>query len=377
MDENGLPEKDVLSILKKEKERDTTYERVLSSMCTHPHKIAVDAHMQFIESNMGDFGLFPGTYDLEKQVIKMIGELLHHPLAHGYVATGGTESNIQAVRAMRNLARIPNPNVVVPESAHFSFDKVADMLNIDVRKAEVDSHFRVDLGSMESLIDENTVGLVGIAGSTEFGQIDPIAEMSNFAIEHDIPLHVDAAFGGFVIPFLKKHYDFDFSLEGVTSIAVDPHKMGLSTIPSGVLLFRDLEHLHGLQVHTPYLTIDRQHTLTGTRTGASVAGTYAVMKHLGRQGYQSIIDQCMDLTQKLVAGAREIGIEPLIEPVMNLVALDVPDSDLVRSMLRDEFGWEVSITREPRSIRLVMMPHFSEDNIDLFLQDLKKVVYGC
>ncbi len=373
MNDNGVSEKEIFTFLDETKARDTTYERVLSAMCTHPHKIAVDAHMQYIESNLGDFGLFPGTHDLELEVMRMMGDLMNGPSVHGYVTTGGTESNIQALRAMRNISNIRNPNVIIPESAHFSFDKIADMLEIEIRKAALDSEFKVDMDSMKSLVDEHTIGLVGIAGSTEFGQIDPIKEMSELAIEKGIFLHVDAAFGGFVIPFLKNPPAFDFALEGVTSIGIDPHKMGLSTIPSGGLLFRDLKHLHHLQTHTPYLTVDTQYSLTGTRSGATVAGTYAVMKHLGKDGYQGIIDQCMELTDMIVAGAREIGIEPLIEPVMNVVALDVPDADLVRKRLREEFGWQVSITRTPRALRLVLMPHLTPENIKLFLHDLKIV----
>lgn len=373
MNDNGVSEKEIFAFLDETKIRDTTYERVLSAMCTHPHKIAVKAHMQYIESNLGDFGLFPGTHDLELEVMRMMGNLMNGPSVHGYVTTGGTESNIQALRAMRNISNIRNPNVIIPESAHFSFDKIADMLEIEIRKAALNSEFKVDMDSMKSLVDEHTIGLVGIAGSTEFGQIDPIEEMSELAIEKGIFLHVDAAFGGFVIPFLKNPPAFDFALEGVTSIGIDPHKMGLSTIPSGGLLFKDLKHLHHLQTHTPYLTVDTQYSLTGTRSGATVAGTYAVMKHLGKDGYQGIIDQCMEFTDMVVAGAREIGIEPLIEPVMNVVALDVPDADLVRKRLREEFGWQVSITRTPRALRLVLMPHLTPENIELFLHDLKFV----
>lgn len=373
MNDNGVSEKEIFAFLNETKARDTTYERVLSAMCTHPHKIAVKAHTQFIESNLGDFGLFPGTHDLELEVMRMMGDLMNGPSVHGYVTTGGTESNIQALRAMRNICNVKNPNVIIPESAHFSFDKIADMLEIEIRKAALDSEFKVDMDSMKSLVDEHTIGLVGIAGSTEFGQIDPIEEMSKLAVEKGIFLHVDAAFGGFVIPFLKNPPAFDFALEGVTSIGIDPHKMGLSTIPSGGLLFRDLKHLHHLQTHTPYLTIDTQYSLTGTRSGATVAGTYAVMKHLGKDGYQRVVDQCMELTDMVVAGAREIGIEPLIEPIMNVVALDVPDADLVRKQLRDEFGWQVSITRTPRALRLVLMPHLTTGNIELFLHDLKIV----
>lgn len=418
MNEQGLSEEEIFTYLQSAKIEDTNYCQVLSSMCTHPHKIAVEAHKLFIEANLGDIGLFAGAHNIEKEVIKMLGELLHaqsietsseNPYENsvcGYLTTGGTESNIQAVRGMKNLVKIgykkfkgktanenssmPNtrpkrnisnisnvissPNIVIPESAHFSFDKVADMMGIEVRRASLDSEFKVNISCVKKLIDENTIGLVGIAGTTEFGQIDPIEELGNIALENELFLHIDAAFGGFVIPFLEKDYSFDFKVPGVTSIAIDPHKMGLSTIPSGALLFRSPSFLNSLKVNTPYLTTKSQFTLTGTRSGASAAATCAVMKYLGREGYKKNVQYCMQLTEKLVKETRKMGFEPLIEPVMNVVALKVPDPDFVRKHLLKEFGWNVSITRAPRSLRLVLMPHNTTRDIEKFLQALQKVL---
>jgi len=369
MNQKGLSEKDVLSLLKSASQKDTSYDKVLSAMCTRPHPIAVKAHMQFIEANMGDFGLFSGTRELEEKVIRMMGSLLGDPEACGYITTGGTESNIQALRTARNQAGKQNPNMIVPSSAHFSFDKIADILGIEIRKASLDNEFKADIDSVKELIDENTAALVGIAGSTEFGQIDPIDSLGKLAISNNLFLHIDAAFGGFVIPFLDTKYDFDFSVRGVSSITSDPHKMGLSTIPAGGLLFREESCLLPLEIDTPYLTIRKQHSLTGTRSGAAVAATYAVMMHLGMDGYRKIVGRCINMTHRLVKGASLIGISPLIEPVMNIVTLDVPDIDSVRKKLREK-GWVTSITRNPRALRLIIMPHLTEETIEMFISDL-------
>jgi len=391
MNDQGLSEEKIFSYLETTKSEDTDYYRVLSSMCTHPHKIAVEAHRLFIDTNLGDFGLFAGAHRLEKEVIRMLGELLHaqsfdifsgefcENSVSGYLTTGGTESNIQAVRGMKNfvIARKKKlddtPNIVVPESAHFSFDKVANMMGIEVRRALLDSEFKVDTACVEGLIDNSTIGLVGIAGSTEFGQVDPIEKLAKLALEHELFLHVDAAFGGFVIPFLEKSYPFDFKIPGVTSIAIDPHKMGLSTIPSGALLFKSPSFLDSLKVNTPYLTTKSQYTLTGTRSGASAAATYAVMKYLGREGYVKNVQYCIKLTTKITNEVRKLGFEPLIEPTMNVVAFKISDPDRVREQLLRKFGWNVSITRTPRSLRLVLMPHSTVQDIEEFIKDLKKV----
>ncbi len=371
------------SLLAEKKRKDRPYTHVLSSMCTYPHEVAVYAHRMFIESNLGDSGLFPGTKEMEDEAVRMIGALLGNENACGYITTGGTESNIQAIRAIRNRKRKEglrnnDMNIIVPETAHFSFDKIADILSIEVRKAGLDHQLRVDLRSVEELMDEHTISLVGIAGSTEFGQVDPIKELAEIAEDRGIFLHVDAAFGGFVIPFLpereRSKYRFDFSLDGVSSISIDPHKMGMSTIPAGCLLFRDESYLKELAVPTPYLTTREQYSLIGTRSGASAAATFAVLKYLGIEGLHAVVEECMRLTRFLVDGARRLGIQPVIEPVTNVVTLQLADRDVDRTVhaLRER-GWEVSTTRSPKALRMVIMPHVTEELLKQFLEDLSDV----
>lgn len=378
MEERGMSRDAVESLLEEKKHKDLSYKRVLSSMCTYPHEIAAYAHNMFLESNLGDSGLFPGTKEMETELIRMIGALLGRENVYGYLSTGGTESNIQAIRAIRNRrkrAGLREMNIIVPETAHFSFDKIADILCVDVKKATLDDALRVDVNSVEELIDANTICVVGIAGTTEFGQIDPIKKLSAITQENDLFLHVDAAFGGFVIPFLaeKDRYQFDFALDGVSCVSVDPHKMGMSTIPSGCILFRENSYLDELEVSTPYLTTHGQSSLTGTRSGASTAATFAVFKCLGQEGLRAIVTECMRLTRLLVQGAKAKGIRPEIEPVMNVVTLSIDEVDRVAVALKAK-GWEVSTTRKPKALRLVIMPHVTEETVKLFLEDLVDVV---
>jgi tyrosine decarboxylase/aspartate 1-decarboxylase len=248
-------------------------------------------------------------------------------------------------------------------------------LGIEVRTAALDEELKVAVNSMEELINDKTICVVGIAGTTEFGQIDPLKEISEIAKEKDIFLHVDAAFGGFVIPFLEEKYEFDFSLEGVSSISIDPHKMGMSTIPAGCMLFREELYLEELAVPTPYLTTKEQCSLIGTRSGASVAATFAVLKYLGRGGLKEIVSECMRLTRMLVRGAKEIDIPPVIEPVMNVVTLSFPATEVGRvANALEGRGWRVSVTRVPKALRLVIMPHVKEETVKTFLEDLEDVV---
>jgi len=194
------------------------------------------------------------------------------------------------------------------------------------------------------------------------------------AEQRGIHLHVDAAFGGFVLPFLDKKIAWDFSVPGVSSITIDPHKMGMSTIPAGGLLFRGKECISALETDTHYLTRPKQASLTGTRSGAAAAATYAVMMHLGREGFKEMVDYCMDLTRHLLAGARKMGVLPVIDPIMNVVALRVPEPAKVREELMER-DWHVSMTREPnRALAADTERHMSRENIDLFLGDLKAIL---
>ncbi|OFV67286.1 MAG: pyridoxal-dependent decarboxylase [Candidatus Syntrophoarchaeum caldarius] len=370
MMEEGMAFEDVLAELERFKEQDLKYTRILSSMCTDPHPIAKIAHRLFLEANLGDPGLFPGAKAIEERTISMIADLLGgDDTVRGYLTTGGTESNIQAIRAFRNAAQIRDGNIIVPQSAHFSFDKIGDLLAVEVRKAPFDASFRVDPDAVEELIDDRTIGIVAIAGTTEYGQIDPIEALAEIARRNNLFLHVDAAFGGFVIPFLDSHPPFDLSVEGVSSITIDPHKMGMSTIPSGGLLFKDGTLLDFLSTPTPYLTSKNQFSLTGTRSGATAASTYAVLRHLGRRGFKQIVDRCMQMTAKLRSGTESAGITSPVEPMMNVLTLEVANLEQVIERLAQS-GWRVSVTRDG-FMRLVIMPHLTEPIIDEFLSDLE------
>ncbi|MBI4344383.1 MAG: tyrosine decarboxylase MfnA [Euryarchaeota archaeon] len=376
MERAGLPWREVSRILAKALETDSKYRegRILGSMCTSPHPRAKEVHSLFLESNLGDSGLFPGTRALEKEVIRLLGTLLGEPRAKGYVVSGGTEANITAFWAARNRARARR-EVVVPDTAHFSIEKAADLLGLRLVRARSNPDHTVDVGDVRRRTGKRTVAIVGVAGSTEYGTVDDIEALSELVLEKDIHLHVDAAFGGFVIPFLRSAgYEFgrfDFSLPGVASITIDPHKMGLAPVGSGCILFRDREILRYIETPSPYLTQRRQSTITGTRSGASAAATLAVLKHLGKEGYEKVARGCMENALGLYRGLRGLGLA-VLEPTMNIVVFAPPRPGAVARGLEAR-GWRVSRTKKGE-IRLVVMPHVRKRDVRSFLQDLEEVL---
>jgi len=264
--------------------------------------------------------------------------------------------------------------VIYPKSAHFSFLKATDLLGLSGIEVGLTDEFQMDISEVENNLSDKTAAVVGIAGTTEFGVIDPIEELSGLC--GDTFLHVDAAFGGFVIPFLKElGYDipkFDFELENVDFISTDPHKIGLATIPSGVLLMRHIDYLEKIAVSSPYLTSSRQASLSGTRCSAGVVSAWAVMKHLGREGYTNIIKQCMENTMYLVKKVGEVGLELPIKPKINIVCIKMKDPEKVLLEL-NILGWKPSITRHPKCLRIVVMPHVTKKIVDEFVFDMENV----
>ncbi len=356
--------------------------RILGSMCTQAHPIAEEAFVQFLDSNLGDPGLFKGTKMIENEVLKMMGSFLFIENPAGHIVTGGTEANLMAIRAARNMARdkkgIEKGELIVPKSAHFSFNKTADMLNLNLIVADLDESYRIIPDSVEDKISENTIAIVGIAGTTELGMIDPIPELSDIAYENDIHLHVDAAFGGFSVPFLRElGYDFpvfDFSLKGVRSITVDPHKMGLAPIPAGGILFRNNSYLDAMSVDSPYLTVKHQSTIVGTRLGASSAATFAVMKFLGHEGYAKYAKAALENAYFLAGEVEKLGYDLVVEPELNVVAFNHPklEAEELAELLENR-GWKVSCSSCPKAIRVILMNHIKRQNLIDFVEDLKEI----
>ena len=384
MDDEPIDKQEILKELEELQKLDYRYcdGRILGSMCTEAHPFAKEVYCKFLDSNLGDPGLFKGTKQIENEVVKSIGKLLSLDEAYGNIVTGGTEANLMAIRAARNHARkykgIKNGEIIIPDSAHFSFKKAADMLNLKIVEVELDDNYKIDVESLKKVISDETVAIVAIAGTTELGLIDPIGEISEIAFENNIYFHVDAAFGGFSIPFLREcGYDlpvFDFSLRGVCSITVDPHKMGLAPIPAGGIIFRKEEYLEVMAVDSPYLTVKTQSTIVGTRLGASSAATYAIMKYFGKSGYMKIAKELMDNTIFLKDNLVEIGYEVISEPELNIVAFNHPNMDTndLASKL-EEKGWKVSVAKCPVAIRVVLMNHITKNHLKEFLEDLKEI----
>jgi tyrosine decarboxylase/aspartate 1-decarboxylase len=377
MRSKGRSRRDVLADLERALQKDSKYEdgRILSSMCTKPQPIAKAAHRMFLSSNLGDAGMFPGSCRLEEKIVRGLSDLLNLQNGAGFVVSGGTEANLMALWAARNRANVCNPEVIVPESAHFSFNKICNLLQLKPVRAGLDGAFKVVPEQVERSITQHTIAIVCSAGTSELGVVDPIPKLSEIATSHNVHLHVDAALGGLIIPFLEPErqnkHAFDFRMDGVKSMTVDPHKMGMSTIPAGCVLFKEKAILEYIKTETPYLTETRQYTFTGTRSGASAAATWAVFESLGADGFKKTVRRCMKLTGFLSNEIEASGFEKVRDPMLNIVAFRTPNSKTTAQNLRNA-GWFVSYVPRLDCLRIVVMPHVKQRHLEAFLEDLKK-----
>ena len=349
-----------------------SFDRVLSSMCTEPHPDARAAAERFLATNPGDPATYEAVAELEARAVEGLAALAAHPTpadAAGYVTSGGTEANVQAVRSARNRhggRGGEELNVVAPESAHFSFHKAAEILGVELRTVPLDDDYRADVDAVAAAVDDATALVVGVAGSTEYGRVDPIPELAAIAEAAGARLHVDAAWGGFVLPFTDRAWSFADA--PVDTLTIDPHKFGQAPVPAGGLVAREDAALDALAVDTPYLETRAQATLTGTRSGAGVAGAVAAIDALWPDGYREAAERAAENAEWLAEGLADRGYD-VVEPELPLVSADGPEPTF--AALRDA-GWKVSRTGAGE-LRVVCMPHVTRSTLRAFLDDLDRI----
>ncbi|MFW6120406.1 MAG: tyrosine decarboxylase MfnA [Petrotogales bacterium] len=359
------------------KEKDFSFSNgsILGSMCTQPHPIAKEAYAKFLDTNLGDPELFPGTKQIESKLLGFIKDLLHAPrAAGGHIVSGGTEGNITAMWVAKQLTG--KREIIIADNAHFSFQKIASIMDMKLVNLPLTKEYNMDITNIKHKISDDTAAVLGIAGSTELGTIDPIPELSEFCYDENLFLHIDAAFGGYVIPFLQElHYpvpDFDFKLPGVSSISIDAHKMGYSAIPLGALVLRTKKWLDGISVESPCISSKKQAGMFGTRSGGPVAAAYAIYKYLGREGYKKMVEDCMNVTKYAEQKITDIGLQLVTKPVMNVLGIRLKKLTEVANRL-SQYGWKVNKIGHLSCMRIVLMPQITKDIIDRFIPVLRKV----
>ena len=342
------------------------------------NQLARKAFAAGMTGNGLDPTVYPSARRLENDLVAAtLGHLRAPDEAVGTITSGGTESVILAVKTARDYARktkphIKEPNVLLPITAHASFQKAAHYLDIKMILVDVDPEtMEASMDDIRAKMDENTILLVGSAPSYAHGVIDPIAEMGALAQEKDVLLHVDACIGGWVLPFERDLGvdlpEFDFQVPGVTSMSVDLHKYAFTPKGISVLAQRNRElrnaQYYSCATWTGYSIINP--TIQGSKSLAPMAAAWCVLQHLGKSGYRELISKTWDATQELIKGVEAIdGIRVIGKPSMGLVAVTTTGGDVFEFADRlTAAGWHVQPTyrfeSSPAHIHFSIDPHNS------------------
>ncbi len=343
-------------------------------------------HLYFSENALNP-SAFPSLRKLETEVIAMCASLFHgDELTTGTMTSGGTESILMAVKTARAWAKankptIVRPEIILPATAHPAFHKAAYYFELAVKVIPVGTDYRVSAADMEKAIGSNTVMLVASAPSYPQGVMDPVGDVAALAKRHQLLCHVDACVGGFMLPFLKEAGypipDFDFSVDGVTSISADIHKYGYAAKGASVVMYKNAElRKHQFYVYTDWSGgIYGSPSMTGTRPGGAIAAAWAALHHIGWEGYVSLAKQTKETTDYLRHEVAKIeGIKVLGNPDMTIFAIASDEFDIYE--VGDELGimgWWIDRQQTPASLHCTITPAIAATKDD-FLHDLKKAV---
>jgi glutamate/tyrosine decarboxylase-like PLP-dependent enzyme len=261
------------------------------------------SYFSYVNSLQRD--MCPSSTKFEAEVIAMTLDMLNASAlsdssAVGLVTSGGSGSIAHAILAYREYKtdKVGRPNVIKPETAHPAFDKACHLFGVELRVAPIDPiTTQVDTDWVKKNIDKNTVALIGSACNYGYGTIDPITELGQIALEHEIGLHVDGCLGGFILPFGRElGYDiapFDFAVPGVTTISADTHKYGYALKGTSVLCFADQALRNSQYFYQPDWSGGKYCSpgMDGSRSAGLLAATWAAMVQLGRSGYRGYAEQ--------------------------------------------------------------------------------------
>ncbi|MFT5114155.1 MAG: sphinganine-1-phosphate aldolase [Parasphingorhabdus sp.] len=349
--------------------------------------IANQAYQMYITDNaLYAHSAFPSLHRYETEVTAMVLEILNAPGgAGGSLSTGGTESNFMAVKTARDWARthlphIRKPNLVVPRTAHPSFDKAAHMLGLDVIRASGSPHYKADVEAMGQAINSDTIMIIASAPPYPYGETDPVEEIAELANSHGLWMHVDGCLGGFILPFAR-HIDhtipmFDFAVPGVTSMSADIHKYGYAAKGISALLLRDanLERYQRSTFDNWPSGLYATDNISGSRSGGALASAWAVMNHLGWQGYMDIVQKHVSIRDRFIEVINDIkSLYVLAKPHAYNFAFASNELDIyaVSDGMIDR-GWTLGRSNEPASIQL-MINLVHESAVHAFAEDLQEV----
>lgn len=331
---------------------------------------------------------FAGTHDVEREVISICAEdiLKAKPNSYdGYVASGGTEANIQAIWIYRNFyiqennASHDEVAIICSENCHYSMDKAANLLNIGLYKVKTDdTDFSLIAQSIESQIEvaisEGRKYFIVIVNmmTTMFGSVDDFQLYVNVLKSKSLPfkMHVDAAFGGFYYPFSNKECQLNFSNEHVSSVTLDAHKMAQAPYGTGIFLARKGLMRYSTTKEASYVA-GEDSTLIGSRSGANAISIWMILSKYGPNGWVEKIFILQKRTEWLCQQLNELNISYFRNKFSNIVTIK---SEFVSAKLAEKYGLVPDNHHAPKWYKIVVMDHVEIEKMQPFLAELKQSI---
>ncbi|WP_281645079.1 glutamate decarboxylase [Parendozoicomonas sp. Alg238-R29] len=385
-------------------------ERNLGSLLTHDMDAYADQLiLEGCKQNVVDGNCNPYPRIIENRLIQMQAHLFHCPdtaTPTGICTAGSSEAIFLALQMHRwrwheNHAMAPklgaNLNIICGADVHTCWSKFADFFNVELRVIPItDTCFTINPESVKPLIDANTLAVGVVAGKTYTGHIDDIDGINSLLVEHkkktgkDIPIHVDAAGGGFVLPFIEPDLKWDFRLEQVHSISVSNHKYGFVYPGLGTVIFRDIKTTaEKLQFNINFLNNTMQnYSFAYSRNSAMLYAQYYMFLRLGFSGYKTNIQDIMEskhnLERKLVnTGAIRLISEQSPMPYIVITFLDSRYSPYSISDSLRKCGWIVPAYSLPPDadqihvLRMVIRKSFTKALAEQFFRDFTIAMKTC
>lgn len=358
----------------------------------------------FCVSNPMHPDLFPYVRKMEGEVVSMLINLFHgDSKCCGTLSSGGTESILLACKAYRDRGRdlygVTTPEIVAPTTIHAAFQKAAHYFGMKLVLVDIDEQSgEVNIDDVKRAITRNTVLIAASAPNYPHGNIDDIEGLASLALERKIGFHSDCCLGGLLLPFVDKLQQmgklhgldysndplplFDFRAKGVTSISADMHKYGYATKGSSCIMYSSPELRHYQYFVSLSWTggIYASPTLAGSRAGGVSASTWAVMVHMGEEGYLEVSERIIRTARKIRKCIEEdiSELEVIGNPLSSVIAFrsTTPSINIygVGQALAKK-GWNVNSLQHPSCLHLCCTNLHTKDGTEkLFLGDLKRAV---
>mgnify|MGYP003682152343 FL=1 len=350
----------------------------LSVLIANPNHIGCHTH------SPGE-SYFSGTQALEIDLIKVCAEDIFNAEEgnyDGYVASGGTEANIQAQWIFRNYfqkehqAEVSEIGLLFSEDAHYSAHKGCNLLGVKPIQVNIDENRSWDLNDLkEKLVQAKANGIKYLIvhlsmGTTMFGSVDrpdPIISIIKEHFDHFFT-HIDAAFGGFIYPFTADNFKLNLANPDIHSVTIDGHKMLQAPYGTGIFICKKGLMEYAQTEEASYVQ-GTDFTLCGSRSGANAVAVWMILMTHGFAGWQYLMDNLIDRTDHICDRLDQMGIRYFREPKMNIVAINAND---IPTELAKKYHLVADNFESPSWWKIVVMTHAKKHIIDEFLINLQK-----